>query len=77
MATLSYSYADSTVVIEDLASEGHPMVHDLCRQHSGTVTAPRGWDLLDERSAVASDRRSRDDVPVGGRGAIDLRLVGA
>jgi hypothetical protein len=50
VATLSYAYAASTVWLEDLAAEPHPMVHDLCAIHADTVRVPRGWDLRDERS---------------------------
>lgn len=50
VATLSYAYADSTVWLEDLSPEAHPMVHDLCRMHADAVRVPRGWELRDERS---------------------------
>jgi len=49
-ATLSYAYAESTVWLEDLAAEAHPMVHDLCDLHADTVRVPRGWELRDQRS---------------------------
>ena len=48
-ATLSYAYADSIVWLEDLAPEGHPMIHDLCESHANAVRVPRGWELRDER----------------------------
>ena len=48
-ATLSYAYADSIVWLEDLAPEGHPMIHDLCEAHANAVRVPRGWELRDER----------------------------
>lgn len=56
MATLSYAYADGLVVLEDLAAEAHPMVHDLCGAHAEGLRVPRGWELRDERSAAASTR---------------------
>jgi hypothetical protein len=66
VATLSYAYALSTVVLEDLAPEAHPMVHDLCSLHAESVRVPRGWDLCDER---------RGATAAGDAGS--LRLVGA
>lgn len=48
-ATLTYAYADSIVWLQDLAPEGHPMIHDLCEAHADTVRVPRGWELRDER----------------------------
>jgi len=52
VATLSYAYAESTVWLEDLAAEPHPMVHDLCGIHADTVRVPRGWVLRDGRVAA-------------------------
>ncbi|MCB0952083.1 MAG: DUF3499 family protein [Microthrixaceae bacterium] len=81
VATLSYAYADSAVWLEDLASEGHPMTHDLCELHATNVRVPRGWNLKDTRSVTvpgseASDVSVREDDGGGGaQGA--LRLVGA
>ena len=49
-ATLSYAYAESTVWLDELAAEDHPMVHDLCDLHADTVRVPRGWELRDLRS---------------------------
>ncbi len=43
---MSYAYADSVVFLEELASEAHPMVHDLCGMHAGQREgAAVGWDL--------------------------------
>ncbi len=53
VATLSYAYAEGVVWLEDLAAEGHPMVHDLCALHADTVRVPRGWELRDERHGAA------------------------
>lgn len=53
VATLSYAYADGLVVLDDLAPERHPMVHDLCAQHSAGLRVPLGWELRDERTARA------------------------
>ncbi|MFV0316661.1 MAG: DUF3499 family protein [Microthrixaceae bacterium] len=69
VATLSYAYADSTVWLEDLAVEGHPMTHDLCDLHSANVRVPRGWTLEDARTPPEAA------VPPALDGG--LRLVGA
>jgi len=71
VATLSYAYADSVVWLEDLASEAHPMIHDLCGLHASAVRVPRGWDLRDGRAAAVAATAAA----VGG--APGLRLVGA
>jgi len=52
VATLSYAYAESTVWLEDLAAEAHPMIHDLCAIHANTIRVPRGWDLCDQRAVA-------------------------
>lgn len=54
-ATLSYSYADGVVWLEDLIAEAHPMLHDLCEAHATSLSVPLGWDLRDERSLVGAE----------------------
>jgi hypothetical protein len=66
VATLSYAYADGLVVLEDLAAEAHPMVHDLCRLHASRLRVPLGWELRDDRA--------REGVP---REGVQLDLIGA
>lgn len=46
MATLTYNYADSTVVLGPLSRLAEPHTYDLCRRHAQSMTAPKGWDLL-------------------------------
>lgn len=53
IATLSYNYANSEVFLEDLASEKHPMVHDLCDRHAETLRVPNGWTLTDTRTVAS------------------------
>ena len=48
--TLAYDYKGATVWLESLASEGHPMTHDLCDRHAARTNAPRGWQLVDRRA---------------------------
>ena len=55
VATLTYVYADSTAVVGPLATYAEPHSYDLCEEHAGRLTAPRGWEVvrLDVDSAPA------------------------
>ena len=55
VATLTYVYADSTAVVGPLATYAEPHSYDLCEEHAGRLTAPRGWEVvrLDHDSTVA------------------------
>ena len=46
VATLTYVYADSTLVLGPLARSPEPHSHDLCQPHADRMTAPRGWDVI-------------------------------
>lgn len=46
MATLTYSYADSTAVLGALSSVAEPHAYDLCAEHTGRLTVPRGWEVV-------------------------------
>jgi len=46
VATLTYVYADSTAVLGPLATYAEPHCYDLCAEHSGRLTAPRGWEVV-------------------------------
>lgn len=46
MATLTYDYSDSTVVLGPLATASEPNAYDLCDEHAHTLTAPRGWQIV-------------------------------
>lgn len=46
VATLTYVYADSTAVLGPLATYAEPHGYDLCDQHAGRLTAPRGWQVI-------------------------------
>jgi len=46
VATLTYVYADSTAVLGPLATYAEPHCYDLCSQHAGSLTVPRGWEVL-------------------------------
>lgn len=46
VATLTYVYADSTAVLGPLAQLAEPHSYDLCSEHAGRMTAPRGWEVV-------------------------------
>ena len=46
MATLTYDYKDSTVVLGPLATAADPNSYDLCDEHAEHLTAPRGWQVV-------------------------------
>jgi hypothetical protein len=55
VATFAYDYAGSTVWLDDLATEPHPQIYDICRRHADGLTVPNGWGLVDRRGrAIAS-----------------------
>ena len=43
---MTYVYADSTAVLGPLATYAEPHCYDLCEQHAGSLTVPRGWEVL-------------------------------
>ncbi|MET0904230.1 MAG: DUF3499 family protein [Acidimicrobiales bacterium] len=50
VATLTYDYASRTAWMEHLGDEAHPMRYDLCPDHAGGLTVPKGWALQDRRT---------------------------
>ncbi len=44
--TLTYVYRDSTAVLGPLAAYVEPHCYDLCADHAGRLTAPRGWEVV-------------------------------
>jgi hypothetical protein len=78
VATLTFVYADSTAVVGPLGTTREPHSWDLCVTHAGSITAPRGWELVrhagplpaspeeDDLVALADAvREGRDGVVVG------------
>ena len=45
-STLTYVYAEQTAVLGPLATYAEPHSYDLCEDHAGRLTAPRGWDIV-------------------------------
>lgn len=60
VATLTYSYADSTVVVGPISVYAEPHAYDLCTWHADAVRAPRGWELL--RLDYSAPERNEDDL---------------
>ncbi|MEA5456196.1 DUF3499 domain-containing protein [Sinomonas sp. JGH33] len=60
VATLTYVYADSTAVLGPLATYPEPHTYDLCAKHAGSLTVPRGWEVL--RLALPARQPSSDDL---------------
>lgn len=46
VATLTYNYADSAVVLGPMSQRAEPHAYDLCQRHCRAMTAPVGWELL-------------------------------
>ena len=60
MATLTYVYAESTVVVGPLSSDRIPGAFDLCPEHAGGLSVPRGWEIIrlpleEHHQAVVAD----------------------
>lgn len=53
MATVCLRYDAREVVVGDLSAEPDPGHLDLCGEHAGRLTPPRGWTVLDRRSGAA------------------------
>lgn len=59
VATLTYTYSESTVVVGPLASSAEPHAYDLCATHAQRLTVPRGWDVV--RLAIDFSPRDPSD----------------
>lgn len=60
MATLTYVYADSTVVLGPLSQLAEPHAYDLCAEHAERLTAPLGWEVV--RLDIGAVHRRPDDL---------------
>ncbi|HSV38773.1 MAG TPA: DUF3499 domain-containing protein [Nocardioidaceae bacterium] len=61
-ATLTYVYSDQTAVLGPLAIYAEPHAYDLCEEHSGRLSAPRGWEVLRLAPDPDSFGPSSDDL---------------
>ena len=62
VATLTYVYADSTAVVGPLATYAEPHSYDLCEEHAGRLTAPRGWEVVRLDGDAGAMLPSSDDL---------------
>ena len=62
VATLTYVYADSTVVLGPLATYAEPHTYDLCAAHAERLTAPRGWDIVRLPGEFVEPEPNPDDL---------------
>ncbi|MDJ0319642.1 DUF3499 domain-containing protein [Pseudarthrobacter sp. PS3-L1] len=62
VATLTYVYADSTAVLGPLATYAEPHCYDLCARHAGSLTAPRGWEVLRLAMPTTPHQPGPDDL---------------
>ncbi|MBO0826907.1 MAG: DUF3499 domain-containing protein [Streptosporangiales bacterium] len=62
IATLTYVYADQTAVVGPLATYAEPHCYDLCADHAGRLTAPKGWELVRLAPDPDALRPSNDDL---------------
>jgi len=62
VATLTYVYADSTAVLGPLAQFAEPHSYDLCSEHAGRLTAPRGWEVVRVSPEFVPTGPSSDDI---------------
>ena len=62
VATLTYVYADSTVVLGPLATFAEPHCYDLCAEHAERLTAPRGWEVVRLALDLEPQPPSHDDL---------------
>jgi hypothetical protein len=59
---LTYVYADSTAVLGPLATYAEPHCYDLCEQHAGSLTVPRGWEVLRLAMPTTPQQPGPDDL---------------
>ena len=61
-ATLTYVYADSTVVVGHLSERAEPHCYDMCAIHAERFTAPRGWEVVHVHQEFVDSPPSPDDI---------------
>ncbi|AXH95842.1 DUF3499 domain-containing protein [Ornithinimicrobium avium] len=60
--TLTYVYAEQTAVLGPLATHAEPHSYDLCEEHAGRLTVPRGWDVVRIDLPEGETRAPADDL---------------
>lgn len=48
-ASLTYTYLQKVVWVEDLTTQPHPAAYDLCAAHAERLSVPIGWKKQDLR----------------------------
>ena len=66
VATLTYVYRDSTVVLGPLATYAEPHTYDLCARHADRLTVPRGWEVVRLSGDYVPPPPTSDDLGEGG-----------
>lgn len=49
IATLTYAYDDSVVVIGPLSFDVDPHAYDLCSEHVDNFSVPKSWQIIRHR----------------------------
>lgn len=62
VATLTYNYKDSTAVLGPLSTSAEPHAFDLCEIHAGSLTVPRGWEVIRLQTEFDPAPPSADDL---------------
>lgn len=62
VATLTYDYHDSTVVVGPLATVVDPNSYDLCDEHAQNLKAPLGWQVVRLATTFEPAPPSGDDL---------------
>jgi hypothetical protein len=62
VATLTYAYGESTVVVGPLSPTSDPHGYDLCSTHAERTTAPRGWEVVHLERGEDRAEPSHDDL---------------
>ena len=76
MATLTYVYAESSAVLGPLSPEQHPGGYDLCSEHSGELTVPKGWELIRLPGVDGTaDKHEPDDIMALARAVREIGML--
>ncbi|MEA5658455.1 MAG: DUF3499 domain-containing protein [Cutibacterium granulosum] len=76
VATLTYVYAESSAVLGPLSPEQHPGGYDLCSEHSGELTVPKGWELIRLPGVDGTeDEHEPDDIMALARAVREIGML--
>lgn len=60
---MALRYRDRLLWIADLIPERDPNLIDLCAAHAGSMVAPFGWELVDDRQPIELPERLPEPLP--------------